>query len=94
MILLRTALTLALFTLLISSFGCQKESESIVSIALHPTNANILYVAMNDAIYKSCDGGHEMKESPHSARDLRLLARGNADLPDYVNVVFHEGVFP
>jgi len=55
--LLHTARTLALITLLIPILGCQKESESVVSIALHPTNANILYVATNDAAYKSRDGG-------------------------------------
>ena len=37
--------------------GCEKESQAIVSIALHPTNANILYVATNDAVYKSRDEG-------------------------------------
>ncbi|MDC8450266.1 MAG: hypothetical protein LV473_18200 [Nitrospira sp.] len=57
MTLLRTVVTLALFTLSIFPLGCQKEGESVVSIALHPTNANILYVATNDAVYKSRDGG-------------------------------------
>ena len=36
--------------LCLAGAGCQKESEAIVSIALHPTNANILYVATNDAV--------------------------------------------
>jgi len=54
----RTALTLGFLVLLpLLSLGCQKESESVVSISLHPTNANILYVATNDAVYKSRDGG-------------------------------------
>lgn len=48
--LLRAILSLTLFPLLLFSLGCQKESESVVSIALHPTNANILYVATNDAV--------------------------------------------
>ena len=50
------AYTLAIF-LCLAGTGCQKESEAIVSIALHPTNANILYVATNDAVYKSRDEG-------------------------------------
>jgi len=54
--LIRTVATLASLALLIFSLGCQKESEAIVSIALHPTNAEILYVATNDAVYKSRDG--------------------------------------
>ncbi len=55
--------------------GCQKESESIVSIALHPTNANILYVATNDAVYKSRDGGGTWEKFPNfSARRVTTLA--------------------
>jgi hypothetical protein len=46
----------AIFLYLVGS-GCQKDSQAIVSIALHPSNANILYVATNDAVYKSRDGG-------------------------------------
>ncbi|HMS86737.1 MAG TPA: hypothetical protein PKD12_24310, partial [Nitrospira sp.] len=57
MMLFRSVFILALLAVLIPSLGCQKESESVVSIALHPTNANILYVATNDAVYKSRDGG-------------------------------------
>lgn len=49
MMLLRTVPTLSLLSFLLFSLSCQNESESIVSIALHPTNTNILYVATNDA---------------------------------------------
>lgn len=73
--LFRTVVTLALFALSIFSFGCQKESESVVSIALHPTNANILYVATNDAVYKSRDGGGTWERFPSfSARRVTTLA--------------------
>ena len=66
---------LSLLGLLIFSLGCQKESESIVSIALHPTNANILYVATNDAVYKSRDGGGTWERFPSfSARRVTTLA--------------------
>jgi photosystem II stability/assembly factor-like uncharacterized protein len=75
MTLLRAARTLASLTLLISALACQKESESIVSIALHPTNANILYVATNDAVYKSRDGGGTWERFPSfSARRVTTLA--------------------
>jgi hypothetical protein len=53
--LIRTAfqlVQLASLMLVLVCAGCTKESEAIVSIALHPTNANILYVATNDAVYK------------------------------------------
>lgn len=55
--------------------GCQKDSESIVSIALHPTNANILYVATNDAVHKSRDAGASWERFPSfSARRVTTLA--------------------
>lgn len=72
---LHTVLSLSLFLLLLFSIGCQKESESIVSIALHPSNANILYVATNDAVYKSRDGGGTWERFPSfSARRVTTLA--------------------
>lgn len=64
-------------TLCLSAFltGCEKESESIVSIALHPTNANILYVATNDAVYKSRDAGASWERFPSfSARRVTTLS--------------------
>jgi photosystem II stability/assembly factor-like uncharacterized protein len=64
------ALLLVLFCL-----GCQKDSESIVSIALHPKNPDILYVATNDAVYKSRDGGATWERFPSfSARRVTTLA--------------------
>lgn len=64
---------LLFLTLLLT--GCQKDSESIVSIALHPTNANILYVATNDAVHKPRDGGLSWERFPSfSARWVTTLA--------------------
>ena len=55
--------------------GCEKESEAIVSIALHPTNENILYVATNDAVYKSRDAGASWERFPSfSARRVTTVA--------------------
>ncbi|HZC80704.1 MAG TPA: hypothetical protein VE222_03125, partial [Nitrospiraceae bacterium] len=75
---IRTAFRLAqLASLILVLFcaGCQKESEAIVSIALHPTNANILYVATNDAVYKSRDEGRLWERFPSfSARRVTTLA--------------------
>ena len=71
----RTVATSALFIFSIFVAGCQKESESVVSIALHPTNVNILYVATNDAVYKSRDGGGTWEKFPSfSARRVTTLA--------------------
>ncbi len=65
----------ALLITLLFSLGCQKDSEAIVSIALHPTNPNILYVATNDAVYKSRDGGGTWEKFPSfSARRVTTVA--------------------
>jgi photosystem II stability/assembly factor-like uncharacterized protein len=66
---------LALLGLALLVVGCQKDSEAIVSIALHPTNSNILYVATNDAVYKSRDGGQTWEKFPSfSARRVTTVA--------------------
>ena len=67
--------TLATLPLLLFCHGCQKDSEAVVSIALHPTNSNILYVATNDAVYKSRDGGQLWEKFPSfSARRVTTVA--------------------
>src|SRR5207249_7012096 len=68
-------LILAVFLPLPFFVGCQKDSEAIVSIALHPTNPKILYVATNDAVYKSRDGGLLWEKFPSfSARRVTTVA--------------------
>ena len=62
--LIRTVTRFALFALLLFCVGCNKESQAIVFIALHPTNADILYVATNDSVYKSRDGGQLWERTP------------------------------
>ncbi len=65
----------ALLVLALVCTGCQKDSEAVVSIALHPTNPNILYVATNDAVYKSRDGGQSWEKFPSfSARRVTTVA--------------------
>ncbi len=39
------------------SVACGQRSDTIVSIALHPTKPHILYVATDEAVYKSSDTG-------------------------------------
>ncbi|HBR49103.1 MAG TPA: hypothetical protein DEA71_03350, partial [Nitrospira sp.] len=73
--LIRVVLAFSLLPFALLSIGCQKESESVVSIALHPKNADILYVATNDAVYKSRDGGGTWEKFPSfSARRVTTLA--------------------
>jgi photosystem II stability/assembly factor-like uncharacterized protein len=53
--------------------GCGK-SDAIVVIALHPTNPNILYVATNDYIYKTRDGGQSWENLSRGMSHSRVIA--------------------
>jgi photosystem II stability/assembly factor-like uncharacterized protein len=55
--------------------ACGDSSDTITSIALHPTNPNIVYVATNDAVYKTRDGGESWEQFPtFSSRRITTLA--------------------
>jgi photosystem II stability/assembly factor-like uncharacterized protein len=48
--------------------------DPIVVIALHPTNSNIIYVATNDYIYKSRDGGRTWDNLSRGMTHSRVIA--------------------
>jgi photosystem II stability/assembly factor-like uncharacterized protein len=54
--------------------ACSKQSDAIVSIALHPTNANILYVATNESVYKTRDGGTSWERMATDLSSYRVLS--------------------
>lgn len=57
------------------SFACGKQDDATVSIALHPTNPKIIYVATNEAVHKTRDGGQTWEQFPgFSARRVTTLA--------------------
>ncbi len=71
----RLRLASTFFALLLAlSPGCGSGSQSVVSIALHPTKPHIMYVATNDAVYKTRDHGDTWQELPvFSARRVTTL---------------------
>ena len=54
--------------------GCGKSSDAIVSIALHPTNPKILYVATNESVYKTRDGGDTWERMATDLSTYRVLS--------------------
>lgn len=55
--------------------GCGDASDTIASIALHPTNPNIIYVATNEAVLKTRDGGQTWEKFPlFSSRRVTTVA--------------------
>ncbi len=76
---LRTCMT-TLFRLSVCLVGlfllaCGNRESAVVSIALHPSNTNIVYVATNDAVHKTRDGGGTWEQFPaFTARRVTTLA--------------------
>lgn len=64
---------LHIFFLLVFS-ACIPGGETIVAIATHPTNPKILYVASNDQMYKTKDGGDNWEIKSQSFTSDRVTA--------------------
>ncbi|MGH7230133.1 MAG: WD40/YVTN/BNR-like repeat-containing protein [Nitrospiraceae bacterium] len=60
--------------LILGLSSCGKQSDTIVSIALHPTNSSILYVATNDSIYKTRNGGATWERMATDLSSYRVLS--------------------
>ena len=55
--------------------ACGSQDDAVVSIALHPTNPKIFYVATNEAVHKTRDGGRSWEQFPSfSARRVTTIA--------------------
>jgi photosystem II stability/assembly factor-like uncharacterized protein len=59
--------------LLVSLVSCGRHSDTIVSIALHPTNRDIIYVSTNESVYKSRDGGATWQRMATDLSTYRVL---------------------
>ncbi len=66
---------LALLFLATSFAGCNR-SDPIVLIQLHPKNPDIIYVATNDYIYKTRDGGRTWANLSQGMSHSRVIAMG------------------
>ncbi len=68
-----TLRALTMFSIVL--FGCDTGGDAVVSIALHPTKSDIFYVATNQAVLKTRDGGTTWERFPSfSARRVTTLA--------------------
>jgi len=62
---------LALF---VGLMGCGSRSDTVVSIALHPNKPNILYLATDEAVYKSSDTGATWKRLEGELTRTRVIS--------------------
>ena len=51
-----------------------KPSDAIVAIALHPTNASIVYIATNESVYKTRDRGTTWERMATDLSSYRVLS--------------------
>jgi len=56
--------------------ACGRSGEAVVAIALHPMEANILYVVTHNAVLKTLDGGVEWHRIFTGMSQSRVLALG------------------
>jgi photosystem II stability/assembly factor-like uncharacterized protein len=59
--------------LLLSAIHCGRQTDTIVSIALHPTNRDIVYVSTNESVYKTRDGGATWQRMATDLSSYRIL---------------------
>ena len=62
--------------LLVLAIGCGKQSDTIVAIAPHPRNPDIVYVATNESLYKTRDGGATWSKVTTDLSSFRVLTLG------------------
>jgi photosystem II stability/assembly factor-like uncharacterized protein len=67
---------LALLVLSIVIAGCGKQSDSVVAIAPHPRNPDIIYIATNESLYKTRDGGGTWSKITTDLSSFRVLTLG------------------
>ncbi len=60
--------------LLVGMPACGQRSDTIVSIALHPTKPHIMYVATDEAVYKSKDTGTTWKRLGGELSRTRVIS--------------------
>lgn len=53
--------------------GCSQRSDRVVSVAVHPTKPKIIYVATEEAVYKTRDGGQSWKRLSEGLSRIRVM---------------------
>ena len=62
--------------ILVLTNACGRQSDTIVAIAPHPRNADIIYVATNESLYKTRDGGATWGKVTTDLSSFRVLTLG------------------
>ncbi len=53
--------------------GCSQRSDRVVSVVVHPYKPQLIYVATEEAVYKTRDGGREWKRFSEGLSRVRVM---------------------
>ncbi len=53
--------------------GCSQRSDRVAAVAVHPTKPNIIYVATEEAVYKTRDGGQSWERLTEGLSRIRVM---------------------
>lgn len=53
--------------------GCSQRSDRVVSVVVHPHKPQLIYVATEEAVYKTRDGGHKWKRFSEGLSRVRVM---------------------
>lgn len=53
--------------------GCTQRSDRVVAVAVHPGKPKLVYVATEEAVYKTRDGGHVWKRLSEGLSRVRVM---------------------
>ena len=53
--------------------GCTQRSDRVVAVAVHPTKPKLIYVATEEAVYKTRDGGNTWKRLEEGLSRVRVM---------------------
>ena len=61
------------FGLLFFLVGCSQRSDRVAAVAVHPTKPNIIYVATEESVYKTRDGGQGWVRLTEGLSRIRVM---------------------
>ncbi len=63
-----------IFSMLVSMLvGCSQRSDRVVSVVVHPNKPKLVYVATQEAVYKTRDGGHVWQRFSEGLNRVRVM---------------------
>ncbi len=59
--------------MMVGLLGCTQRSDRVVAVAVHPAKPKLVYVATEEAVYKTRDGGHTWQRLSEGLSRVRVM---------------------